>query len=91
MLDIKQYYEIFEAMEAEDLVLNLHGESPGVASSEAEANFISTLLRIHKDFPRLSIVLEHVSTREGINAVRQCGSSVCTSISQAMNTDSDIG
>ncbi|KAL8920958.1 MAG: hypothetical protein Q9208_005984 [Pyrenodesmia sp. 3 TL-2023] len=60
VLDIEQYYPVFEAMQTHDLVLNLHGEAPGVEVLDAEAAFIPQLQNIHATFPRLRIVLEHV-------------------------------
>ncbi|KAL8901682.1 MAG: hypothetical protein Q9207_005083 [Kuettlingeria erythrocarpa] len=76
VLDIEQYYPVFEAMQTHDLVLNLHGETPGVEVLSAEAAFVPQLHKIHNTFPRLRIVLEHVSTREGLEAVRACGATV---------------
>jgi dihydroorotase len=90
VLDIEQYYHVFEAMQANDLVLNLHGEMISSSSSafdtadgtravsvlNAEAMFLPQLHKLHAAFPRLRIVLEHVSTREGLDAVRRCGSTV---------------
>ena len=70
-------------MQAYDIVLNLHGEavsSPGVTVLNAEREFIPTLYKLHKAFPRLRIILEHVSTREGIEAVRRCGATVYLSL-----------
>lgn len=90
MLDIEQYYPVFEAMEANGLILNLHGEaisSPPAAFAKAdeteavtvlnaEPMFLPQLHKLHAAFPKLSIVLEHVSTREGLEAVRRCGPTV---------------
>lgn len=62
------------------MVLNLHGEmtdsSPEVTVLNAEAKFLPQLFKLHAAFPQLRIVLEHVSTREGLDAVRQCGPTV---------------
>ncbi|KAL9032651.1 MAG: hypothetical protein Q9180_006380 [Flavoplaca navasiana] len=80
VLDIEQYYPVFEAMQAHDLVLNLHGETPDVEVLKAEAAFVPTLHRLHAAFPRLRIVLEHVSTAQGVEAVRQCGPTVAATI-----------
>lgn len=90
VLDIEQYYPVFEAMEAHGLILNLHGEmisSPPAAFVEAGATaavtvlnaepmFLPQLYQLHAAFPKLSIILEHVSTREGLDAVRRCGPTV---------------
>ncbi|KAL9015307.1 MAG: hypothetical protein Q9173_000105 [Seirophora scorigena] len=82
--DIERYYPVFEAMQRVGLVLNLHGESmnctPDAAtvhdSMHAEFNFLPQLFNLHEDFPDLRIVLEHVSTKEGVDAVKQCGPNV---------------
>ena len=80
VLNIEQYYSVFEAMEANHLVLNLHGEmisaSPGVTSLNAEAMFMPQLYKLHAAFPNLRIVLEHVSSQEGLDAVLRCGEKV---------------
>lgn len=76
--------------EQSDLVLNLHGEmmsslpnastnadgSEAISLLNAESMFLPQLLKLHAAFPRLRIVLEHVSTRQGLDAVRQCGPTV---------------
>ena len=90
VLDIEQYYHVFEAMEANGLILNLHGEmmsSPPAAFAKsdstaavtvlnAEPMFLPQLHKLHAAFPKLRIILEHVSTREGLDAVRRCGPTV---------------
>ena len=77
-------------MEANDLVLNLHGEatsSPPTAFAKADGTaavtvlnaepmFLPQLHKLHAAFPKLRIILEHVSTREGLDAVRRCGPTV---------------
>ncbi|KAL6716716.1 dihydroorotase [Lecanora helva] len=84
VLDIEQYYHIFKAMEEHDLVLNLHGEMtgspPDVTTLNAEAKFVPQLCKLYQRFPFLRIVLEHVSTREGLEAVRKCGPTVAGTI-----------
>ncbi|KAL8913867.1 MAG: hypothetical protein Q9172_007203 [Xanthocarpia lactea] len=80
VLDIEQYYPVFEAMQAHDLVLNLHGETPEIEVLQAEAAFVPTLHRLHAAFPKLRIVLEHVSTAQGVEAVRKCGATVAATI-----------
>jgi dihydroorotase len=46
------YYPVFEAMEQENLVLNIHGEVP---SSETGVSHLSTILIPHKIGPFFSI------------------------------------
>ncbi|RDL40863.1 Dihydroorotase, homodimeric type [Venustampulla echinocandica] len=84
VLDIMQYYPIFEAMQEHNMVLNLHGKavssSPDTTALNAEHKFLPQLHKLHAAFPRLRIVLEHVSTRAGLDAVRQCGPTVAGTI-----------
>jgi dihydroorotase len=49
-------------MERQDLLLNLHGESPstpgsGITVLNAEEHFLPTLLLLHEKFPKLRIIL----------------------------------
>lgn len=79
------YYPVFEAMQEHDLVLNLHGEVPSdpeknITVLNAEATFLAHLHKIHKQFPRLRIVLEHATTRAAVEAVKACGDTVACSI-----------
>jgi dihydroorotase len=90
-------------MEKHDLVLNLHGEmistpasavgkqaDPVVTVLNAEPLFIPQLAKLHKAFPKLRIILEHVSTRQGLEAVRACGPNVCTKQSCRPNVFTDL-
>ncbi|KAA1068497.1 hypothetical protein PGT21_023405 [Puccinia graminis f. sp. tritici] len=79
------YYPVFEAMEEENLVLNLHGEVPSSETGDtcvwnAESKFLPKLLEIHRRFPKLRIILEHATTRQAIEAVRACGPTVACTI-----------
>ncbi|KAJ2892695.1 putative dihydroorotase [Zalerion maritima] len=85
VLDYESFYHVFEAMEEEGLVLNLHGECPsdhksGVTVLNAEHSFLPTLKSIHAKFPRLKIVLEHCTTAAAVEAVRECGDSVAATL-----------
>jgi len=62
--------ETIAAMEAEGLVLCLHGEEPGAEALERERAFLPRLAELAESFPSLRIVLEHVSSAPGIEAVR---------------------
>lgn len=83
VVDYAQFYPVFEAMEEEDMVLNLHGESPSGANItvlNAEEAFLPTLLELHKRFPRLRIILEHCTSAAAIETVKKCGPTVAATI-----------
>lgn len=61
--------EALSAIEEAGLVLCIHGEAPGFPVLEREAAFLPVLDRILKRWPRLRVVLEHVSTREAVRFV----------------------
>ncbi|PFH60898.1 hypothetical protein XA68_10143 [Ophiocordyceps unilateralis] len=82
VISIDDYAAVFAEMERCNLVLNLHGE---VATQPAdglslEVAFLPVLQRLHRDYPRLRIILEHCSTLEALDAVRACGPSVAATI-----------
>lgn len=69
--DLSALKPAFAALEELGLVLCLHGEHPDAFCMDREARFVEELLPgIVRDFPQLKIVLEHVSTRAGLDAVR---------------------
>ncbi|EJU06537.1 dihydroorotase [Dacryopinax primogenitus] len=78
------YYPVFQAMEEAGLVLNLHGEVPSDATHNicvlnAEIAFLPHLLKLHTEFPKLKIVLEHATTRQSVETVKSLGETVgCT-------------
>jgi len=79
------YYPVFEEMQRCDLVLNLHGEVPSDAASgtcvlNAEERFLPHLKKLHEDFPKLRIVLEHATTRAAVEAVKSLGDTVACTI-----------
>lgn len=84
VLDFKQYYPTFQAMQHHNMVLCLHGECPsdaqkGICILNAEEKFLDTLRQLHQDFPKLRIVLEHATTRAAVECVKSLGDTVgCT-------------
>lgn len=85
--DFSAFYPIFEVMQKNSLVLNLHGEKPSTHNNHkqehdeepihilnAEPKFLPALIKLHQDFPKLKIVLEHCTTKAAIDAVRQINS-----------------
>ncbi len=83
--DFAQYDPVFAAMEAEGLALLLHGEMPGSAERDicilnAEQRFLPEVERLHQRFPKLRIVLEHVTTAEAVACVKTLGATVAATI-----------
>ncbi|KAI7883420.1 dihydroorotase, homodimeric type [Lichtheimia hyalospora FSU 10163] len=79
------YYPIFQAMEEEGMVLNLHGEIPSDPTNDicvmnAEERFLPQLEKIHKAFPKLKIVLEHATSKAAVEMVKSLGDTVGCSI-----------
>lgn len=69
--DIRDLYPIFETMEACGMVLSLHGEDPNAFCLDREVAFLNYLEDISEAFPRLKIVLEHVTTARAVDMVKQ--------------------
>ncbi|NUZ06711.1 dihydroorotase [Piscinibacter koreensis] len=74
--DLRRIYPVLEAMQRIGLPLLVHGEvtDPEVDVFDREARFIETqLVPLRHDFPELKVVLEHVTTREGVQYVADAG------------------
>ena len=81
--DLKRVYNVLEAMEKMDLPLLLHGEvtDPDIDIFDREAVFIERhLLPLTRNFPGLRMVLEHITTREGAEYVRDSREGVAATI-----------
>lgn len=61
--------EVFNAMEETGMVLCVHGEDPDVPILEREQAFLPVLINLADGFPRLRIVMEHVTTRAAVTTV----------------------
>ncbi len=75
--------DVFAAMQDVGLVLQLHGEvtDDAVDIFDREAEFIERyLINIVERFPQLKIILEHVTTEQGINFVRSSSANVAATI-----------
>ena len=78
--DIRSLFPVYEAIRDRDLVLSLHGEVPGTFVMDAETAFLESLLDIHRNFPDLRIVLEHITTRAAVEVVSGLGAKVAATI-----------
>jgi dihydroorotase len=76
-------YQALAAMERDGVVLAVHGEvtDPDVDVFDRERVFVEReLSAIVRDFPGLRIVLEHVTTREGVEFVAAAAANVAATI-----------
>ena len=79
--NIQDLYPLLEIMQANDLVLQVHGEVTHGDIFDREALFIQTLLApLIKNFPKLRIVLEHISTREAVDFVLAATDNIAATI-----------
>jgi len=80
---LEHAYPALAAMQAQDLVLAVHGEVTDAAVDvfDRERVFIERILaKIVRDFPRLRVVLEHVTTKEAVAFVTGAPDNVAATI-----------
>ena len=81
--DLNKAYPAIAAMEEAGLPLLLHGEvtDPDVDVFDREAVFIERhLTKLMRDFPRLKIVLEHITTRQAAEFVAAAPANVAATL-----------
>ena len=72
--------EVFSAMEENGLILSIHAEDPKYPVFEREFAFLEQVERIRTKFPKLKIVVEHVSDYRTIEYVNSAGPNVASSV-----------
>ena len=78
---IRALYPLLEIMQTNNLVLQIHGEVTHSDIFERESLFIEEVLtHLVSDFPKLRIVLEHISTRAAVDFVTQAPATVAATI-----------
>jgi dihydroorotase len=78
---LRAVYPQLEALQAHDLVLQIHGETTSGDIFAREALFIERQLKpLLADFPRLRIVLEHISTKAAVDFVTEAPPQVAATI-----------
>ncbi|OGG97260.1 MAG: dihydroorotase [Candidatus Lambdaproteobacteria bacterium RIFOXYD2_FULL_50_16] len=80
---IEAGYKVFEEMEKRGMILCIHGEvtNPEVDIFDREKVFIETRLAPLRDrFPGLKIVLEHLTTKEGVEFIKASGPNLAASL-----------
>ena len=81
--DLKRVYPVLAEMEKQDLPLLLHGEvtDSDVDVFDREAVFIERhLIPLAQAFPKLRLVLEHITTREGVAFVERSTPNIAATI-----------
>jgi dihydroorotase len=81
--DLKRVYPVLADMEKQDLPLLLHGEvtDSDVDVFDREAVFIERhLVPLARAFPKLRMVLEHVTTEQAVSFVTQAGPNIAATI-----------
>ena len=76
-------YRIFEMMEELDIPLLIHGEvnDKSVDIFDRERIFIEKhLSKAHKEFPKLRIILEHISTKDSTEFVKDSSNKIAATI-----------
>lgn len=74
--------DVFRAMEECGMVLSLHGEMPGpyLLPTQREEAFLEVLFMLVRQFPKLRIVLEHITTKAALDAVLALPDTVAATI-----------
>lgn len=81
--DVEKIYPVLERMEAEGIVLCIHGEvtDADIDVFDREAEFIERHLRgIIAAFPKLKVVFEHITTSDAVEFVKAAGDNVAATI-----------
>ncbi|MBD2842281.1 dihydroorotase [Erythrobacter rubeus] len=81
--DVAKIYPVLERMEAEGIVLCIHGEvtDHDIDVFDREAEFIERHMRaITRDFPNLKVVFEHITTADAVTFVEESGINVAATI-----------
>jgi len=65
------FVDVLATMQELGMPFLSHCEAPGADVFNSERRFIPTLQQIIESFPKLPVVFEHVSTREGLEFVRR--------------------
>ncbi|PIZ04725.1 MAG: dihydroorotase [Gammaproteobacteria bacterium CG_4_10_14_0_8_um_filter_38_16] len=82
ILNIKTIYPLLEAMQSADLPLCIHGESieKDVDIFDREKLFLTTLKTVLTDFPKLRIILEHISTSAAVEFIQAAPNNIAATI-----------
>lgn len=66
--DIEPMRETLEAMSDLGIILSVHGETMGFVM-DREAEFMTVYEKLARNFPKLKIIMEHITTREAVETL----------------------
>lgn len=81
--NIHLLFPIFEKMSELDIILCIHGElnNDDIDIFDRERIFMKNILpNIINNFPKLKIILEHITTKESVEFIKQCNDNVAATI-----------
>lgn len=79
--NIQQYYPTFEIMERKGMIFSVHGEVSMYPRLAREINFMHKVFpKLHHKFPKLKIVIEHVSDYRTIDMIEQLPDNIAATI-----------
>lgn len=77
---LSAYDSVLRQMEEHGIVLSIHCEAPLYSGGEAKHRVLDESLEASVRFPKLKIVLEHLSLEQEIEAVKSAGSNVAATL-----------
>lgn len=78
---IRALYPLLDIMQSEGLVLQIHGEVVSGDIFEREIRFLNDHLKdILSNFPKLKVVLEHISTAQAVQFITEAPSNLAATI-----------
>ncbi len=77
---LRAYHRVFQKMQEVGMILLLHGEVPWGSTLKRERRFLKILKWLVRRYPRLKMVLEHVTTRDAVQAVKKLPKTVAATI-----------
>ena len=72
--------EVLATMQEVGLVLSVHAEKPGAFCLDAEREYLPVLAQVIEKYPRLRIVVEHISSEAAVEFVRDAPDTVAATI-----------
>ncbi len=91
--ELMQMGDVFRAMQECGMILLLHGEDPSEPMLRREVAFFKYITRIAREFPKLKIVFEHITTYDAVKLVKEYANVAATITAHhlVLTTDAVIG